>query len=71
MKGLGPTATMETFWPFGIACLELCLVQGDVENIRYGVDVLPEEGGKDLAYQFMLTFDLSIKLEGERSFASK
>ena len=47
------------------------LVQGDVENIRYGVDVLSQEGDKDLAYQFMLTFDLSIKLEGERSFASK
>ena len=47
------------------------LVQGNVENIRYGVDVLPEERDKDLAYQFMLPFNLSIKLEGDRSFASK
>ena len=47
------------------------LVQGNVENIRYGVDVLPEERDEDLAFQFMLRFDLSIKLEEDRSLASK
>ena len=47
------------------------LVQGNLENIRYGVDVLPDERDEDLAYQFILPFDRSIKLEDERYLAAK
>ena len=47
------------------------LVQGNLENIRYGVDVLPDQRDEDLAYQFILPFDRSIKLENERSLAAK
>ena len=47
------------------------LVQGNLENIRYGVDVLPDQRDEDLAYQFILPFDRSIKLEDERSLAAK
>ena len=69
MSGLGPTVTMEIFflWDrlFGT------LVQGNLENIRYGVDVLPDERDEDLAYQLVLPFDPSIKLEGERYLAAK
>ena len=47
------------------------LVQGNLENIRYGVDVLPDERDEDLAYQFILPFNRSIKLEDERYLAAK
>ena len=47
------------------------LVQGNLEDIRYGVDLLPDEREEDLAYQFILPFDRSIKLEDERSLAAK
>ena len=47
------------------------LVQGNLENIRYGVDVLPDERDEDLAYQFILPFKRYIKLEDELYLGAK
>ena len=47
------------------------LVQGNLQDIRYEVDLLPDERDEDLAYQLILPFDRSIKLEDERSLAAK
>ena len=47
------------------------LVQGNFKNIRYGVDVLPDERDEDLAYQFILPFNRYMKLEDERYLGAK
>lgn len=39
------------------------MVYGDPRKVRYGLDVLPDDRDEDLAYQFRVPFDRSVKTD--------
>ena len=47
------------------------LVQGEVEQVRYGLDVLETGRDDDLIYQFILPFDFSIKTDERAGLFSR